>query len=119
MPMTRPSWRLPAGPLWRPAIACAAGVLSACSPQDVADNVTERAARSVVVSVVSAQYAAPQAEVAADCLLGAATPIEREALARDVGNRPGTVTESNVRALAARPTAADCVARAGLQAVRV
>ncbi len=93
-------------------------LLAACSPQDMAGKVKARAARSVVVSVVSAQYAAPQAEVAADCLLAAASPPEVEALARDVGNRPGTVTEDNVRALAARPAAADCVARAGLQAVR-
>lgn len=103
-----------------PGLAVAAALLlAACSPQDLADNVTERAARSVVVSVVSAQYAAPQAEVVADCLLSAAAPAERETLARDVGNRPGTVTEANVRALAARPAAAGCVAQAGLEAVRV
>jgi hypothetical protein len=100
-------------------IAAAAVTLAACSPQDVVDSVNERAAKSVVVSVVSAQYPAPQADVAADCLLAVASPAEREALARDVGNRPGTVTEANARALAARPAAADCVARAGLQAVRV
>ncbi len=94
-------------------------LLSACSPQDLADSVAARAARSVVVTVVSAQYAAPQAEVVADCLMAVASPSEREALARDVGSRPGTVTEANVRALAARPAAADCVARAGLPAVGV
>jgi hypothetical protein len=94
-------------------------LLAACSPQDLAAGVTERAARSVVVTVVSAQYAAPQAERVADCLMAVAAPAEREALARDVGNRPGTVTEANVRVLGARPAAADCVARAGLPAVRV
>jgi hypothetical protein len=92
--------------------------LAACSPQAVADKVTGRAAQSVVVSVLANQYPAAAAETAAACLLAAATPAEREALARDVGNRPGTVTEANVRMLATRPAAADCVARAGLQAVR-
>jgi hypothetical protein len=92
--------------------------LAACSPQTVVEGVNARAAKSVVLSVVSAQYPAPQAEVAAECLLAVATPAETEALARDVGNRPGTLTEANVRALAARPAAADCVAAAGLQAVR-
>lgn len=103
----------------RCGLAAIAIALAACSPQAVVVNVTDRAARSVVVTVVSAQYAAPQAEVVADCLMAVASPAESEALARDVGNRPGTVTEANMRALAERPAAADCVARAGLQAVRV
>lgn len=89
-------------------------VLAACSPQQVTEDVTRAAARSVVVPVLMQQYREPEAEVAADCILAYAPPSEVQAVARDVGNRAGTLTVQNIRIMAMRPAVASCVTSRGL-----
>lgn len=97
----------------RAAIACAL-LVAACSPQQVAGDVTRAAARSVVVPVLMQQYREPEAEIAADCILTYAAPDEVQAVARDVGNRAGTLTVQNIRIMAMRPAVASCVTARGL-----
>lgn len=102
-------------------VIAAAGLaaLAACDPAAMVEDVTAQAARSVVVNVLAVQYPRPQAETAADCVLGTATPAEVQSLARDVGTRPGTLTEATVRTAAARPAAAACLAGQGLARVEI
>ena len=94
-------------------------LLAACSPQTLADNVTDRAARSVVVNVLVNQYPRPQAETATTCVLQNATPTETEALARDVATRAGTNTVANVRAIGDRPATRACLSGQGLVPIAV
>ncbi|MBD3763844.1 MAG: hypothetical protein IE927_03675 [Rhodobacterales bacterium] len=101
----------------RAAAALAGLALTACSPQALATDVTRAAARNVVANALGVQYPSAQSELAATCLVQAATDDEAAALARDIGVRPGTVTMDNIRALAARPAAQDCVAARGLPPV--
>lgn len=89
-------------------------VLAACSPQQVTQDVTRAAARSVVVPVLTQQYREPEAEVVADCILTYAAPSEVQAVARDVGNRAGSLTVQNIRIMAMRPAVASCVTSRGL-----
>ena len=93
--------------------------LAACSPRDVADTFTTRAATSVVINVLVNQYPRPQAETATTCVLQNATPAETEALARDVASRAGTVTVSNIRTIGDRPATRACLAAQGLVAIAV
>ncbi|GGO31905.1 hypothetical protein GCM10010991_18580 [Gemmobacter aquaticus] len=88
--------------------------LAACSPQVMADNVTDRAARSVVVAVMQNYMTAPQAEIAADCVLQNATIEERRALARDVGVMAGTQTVQNVVNIVSRPNTGACMRARGV-----
>ena len=88
--------------------------IAACSPQSLANSVTDRAARSVTVQVLQAYMTAPQAEIAADCVLGNADPAERRALARDVGVRPGTLTSQNVTNIIRRPGTGACLRQRGV-----
>jgi hypothetical protein len=106
-------------PLGRALAAIAVAALAACNPAAVVEDVTAGAARSVVVNLLSAQYPRPGAEAAAACVLSAATPAEVQSLARDLGTRPGTLTEATVRTAAARPAAAACLAARGLAPVRL
>ena len=94
-------------------------LLAACSPQTLADNVTDRAARSVVVNVLVNQYPRPQAETATTCVLQNATPAEVEALARDVATRAGTVTVARIRAIGDRPATQGCLSAQGLIPIAV
>jgi hypothetical protein len=90
------------------------GLLAACSPQQVTEDVTRAAARSVVVPVLMQQYREPEAEIVSDCILTYAAPSEVQAVARDVGNRAGTLTVQNIRIMAMRPAVASCVTSRGL-----
>lgn len=87
---------------------------AACSPQTMADNVTDRAARSVVVPVMQNYMPAPQAETAADCILQNASVEERRALARDVGVAAGTRTVQNVANIISRPGTGTCMRASGI-----
>lgn len=100
-----PSYRLAL-----PALLLAA----ACSPQTMADNVTDRAARSVVVPVMQNYMPAPQAETAADCILQNASVEERRALARDVGVAAGSRTVQNVVNIISRPGTGACMRARGI-----
>ncbi|HMO08818.1 MAG TPA: hypothetical protein PKD10_14410 [Paracoccaceae bacterium] len=88
--------------------------LPACDPQVAADGVARAAARSVLTSVAETVVPASQAETAAFCLVQAATPDEINALARDVGTRPGTTTMATARTIAARPAAQACLRERGV-----
>ena len=94
-------------------------LLAACSPQTLADNVTDRAARSVVVNVLVNQYPRPQAETATTCVLQNATPAETDSLARDVATRAGTVTVATIRAIGDRPATRACLTAQGLVPIAV
>ncbi|MDR0810086.1 MAG: hypothetical protein LBE86_13335 [Gemmobacter sp.] len=87
---------------------------AACSPQSLADSVTRKAARSVVVPVLQNYMPAAGAEAATDCVMANASPSEINALARDVGVRAGTLTVQNVAAILRRPATADCLRARGL-----
>ncbi len=103
----------------RPVWALGLFALAACDPQAVADNVTDRAARSVVVNVLVNQYPRPQAETATTCVLQNATPAETDSLARDVASRAGTVTVATIRSIGDRPATQTCLAAQGLNPVAV
>ncbi len=91
--------------------------LAACSPAEIATDVTRKAARTVVLPVVTATTPAPANELATDCIIANATNAELNDLARDIGNRAGTLTEQNVRAILAKPTTQACIAGKGLAPV--
>lgn len=93
---------------------CGLAALGACSPQTVADNVTDRAARSVVVPVLQNYMTAPQAELAANCVLQNASVEERRALARDYGVTAGTLTVQNVVNIIRRPGTGNCMRASGV-----
>ncbi|NUB44381.1 hypothetical protein GEU84_008300 [Fertoebacter nigrum] len=84
-------------------------LLAACNPQDMADSVARRAAKSVVVPVVQQYMPAPQAEGVANCVIDNASAGEISSLARDVGTRAGTSTVQTVLAIARRPATTQCL----------
>jgi hypothetical protein len=83
-------------------------ILAACSPQQVADDITRQAAESVILPVVGEVMPAAQAQGAATCILQNATIEETRMLARDVGVEAGTSTVDNILAIASRPGTATC-----------
>ena len=89
-------------------------ITAACNPQQMADSVARRAAKSVVVPVVQQYLPAPQAEGIANCVIDNANAGEISSLARDVGTRAGTTTVQTVMTVLQRPGTRDCVTRAGL-----
>ena len=91
--------------------------LTACNPMDLADAATKRAARVVVVAVLVQELPQPVAEQAADCIIDAASPAELRALAADIGVSAGTQTVANIRNLALRPAATQCMAAAAVPAL--
>jgi HAMP domain-containing protein len=95
------------------------GLLAACSPAEIATDVTRRAARTVVLPVITATTPAPANELATDCVMANATNAELNDLARDVGNRAGTLTEQNIRMILAKPSTQACIAGKGLAPVTV
>lgn len=103
----------------RPAFLLPLAVLAlpGCDPQALADDVTRRAANSVVLAVVQADLPAGPAQVATTCILDNATKPEIEALARDVGVVAGTLTKANIRTIALRPATQACLAANNLPPV--
>lgn len=93
---------------------CVGAIASACTPQGLADDVTRRAAVSVVQPVAAQDMAAPLAAKATDCVIRHASRDELQALARDVGVTAGTLTEANIRAITIRPATQNCLASAGI-----
>lgn len=87
---------------------------AACSPADLANKVSRRAAESVVQPVVNIDMPAGVANVATGCILDAASPAEVDALARDVGVEAGSSTKARIRELALRPGAQACFAANGV-----
>ncbi|MBC7675457.1 MAG: hypothetical protein H7173_05275 [Rhodoferax sp.] len=88
--------------------------LMACSPADLANKVSRRAAETVVQPVVNIDMPAGVAQQATGCILDAASPAEVDALARDVGAEAGTSTKARIRELALRPGAQSCFAARGV-----
>lgn len=91
-----------------------AAPMAACSAQDVALDLSRRTAETVVYPVVNQSMPGPQAQIATDCIVGAATQPQLEALMRDVGTSAGTATVRNVQTIAASPAAQSCLAAQGL-----
>ncbi len=94
-------------------------VMLACSPAEIATDVTRKAARTVVLPVVTATTPAPANELATDCIIANASNAELNALARDVGTRAGTLTEQNIRMILSKPSTQACIAGKGLAAVTI
>ena len=88
--------------------------LAACSPADLANKVSRRAAETVVQPVVNIDMPAGLANAATACILDAASPAEVDALARDVGVEAGSSTKARIRELALRPGAQACFAANGV-----
>ena len=88
--------------------------LAACSPADLANKVSRRAAETVVQPVVNINMPAGVATAATACILDAASPAEVDALARDVGVEAGSSTKARIRELALRPGAQACFAANGV-----
>lgn len=88
--------------------------LGACSPADLANKLSRRAAESVVQPVVNIDMPAGVANQATACILDAASPAEVDALARDVGVEAGSSTKARIRELALRPAAQACFAANGV-----
>ena len=96
-------------------LALIAAALTGCAASNsIADGVNRRAARSVVVPVLQNYMTAPQAEIAADCVIANASPAELGSLARDVGVRAGTLTVQNVVAVVRRPATGACMRERGV-----
>jgi HAMP domain-containing protein len=93
--------------------------VAACSPAEIATDVTRRAARTVVLPVITVTTPAPANELATDCVMANATNAELNDLARDVGNRAGTLTEQNIRMILAKPSTQACIAGKGLAPVTI
>ncbi|PZQ97186.1 MAG: hypothetical protein DI533_14255 [Cereibacter sphaeroides] len=99
------------------AIPILTAALAACSPAQIGTDVTRRAARTVVLPVVSANTPEPAASLATDCILANASNRELNMLARDMGTRAGTLTEQNIRTILAKPATQSCIAGKGLAPV--
>ena len=82
--------------------------LTACSPQEVVDDVVARTAESVISAVTGADVAR--------CVVDHAETVELEVLARDVGVRAGTRTTAIIRGILDRPDTQTCLSRAHLTA---
>ena len=99
-------------------VALSFAALAACSPADLADKVSRRAAEAVVQPVVNIDMPAGVANAATACILDAASPAEVDALARDVGVEAGSSTKIRLRELALRPGAQACFAANGVPPLR-
>jgi hypothetical protein len=88
--------------------------LAACSPQQLANDVTREAAESVIVPILSDVLPGPQAQGAAVCVLDNATPDEQRMIARDVAVYAGSSTVQNVLAIASRPATLACFQTLGI-----
>lgn len=90
-------------------------LLAACDPQAAAEKALRRTAAAVVQPVLAAEMPAPVAASATECILSAASQGEINGLARDFGaSSVGTLTVENIRIIAERPAAANCIAANGV-----
>lgn len=90
-------------------------VLSACAPQDVADQMGRQAAESVVRPVIDDQLIGTEVDRATACLLSNAPAADIRALLRDFGGVAGTTTRAQIAAMSRTPATAACLAAAGVQ----
>jgi hypothetical protein len=67
-----------------------------------------------VLPVVQQRLPGPQAEAVTICVIDNASARELNTLARDVGNRAGSVTVQTIATILQRPEALQCVLRAGI-----
>jgi hypothetical protein len=82
--------------------------VSACNPQEAADQIMRKTARAVIVPVLSQEMPTPVAQRAANCIIDYAEPAELRAVAADIGNSAGSQTIENIRNLALRPQSVAC-----------
>lgn len=90
------------------------GAVLACSPQQIAEETTRAAAKSVILPVVSERLPEGQAEQVTGCVLDNATGSELQTLALDIGTRAGTRTVGVIADVLRRPATVSCVMRLGL-----
>lgn len=106
--------------MWRASWVLSAGIiLTACDPQETADQLVRETARSVIVPVLAQTMPAPLAEAGTDCIIAAATPAELRSIAADIGNSAGTSTVANIANLATRPQALQCLTAAAIPNLRL
>jgi len=89
-------------------------LLAACSAQEMGDNISRQAARSVVMPIVQQRLPGPQSEAVTNCVLNNATGAELRTLALDIGTRAGTRTVGIVADVLRRPATVQCVMGAGI-----
>lgn len=99
-------------------ITVAALGLSACNPFDLADEAGERAARGVVLPVVSQELPSTAAQLATDCIIAATSRAEMLVLARDLGVAAGPQTIVNIQNIASRPAVVACFAASSVPPLR-
>lgn len=100
-------------------VFCAAMFLTACNPQETANQLIRETARSVIVPVLAQTMPAPLAEAGANCIIAAATPAELRSIAADIGNSAGTSTVANIANLATQPAALQCLTAAAIPNLRL
>ncbi|MCA3488741.1 MAG: hypothetical protein IOD05_14925 [Rhodobacter sp.] len=88
--------------------------IAACSPEELATDLTRSTARTVVLPVVRDAVSPPADTLATECILNNATNAELNVLARNVGNSAGTLTIQTIRTIAERPATRACLAGQGL-----
>ncbi|MFN5826028.1 MAG: hypothetical protein ACK446_03180 [Rhodobacterales bacterium] len=91
--------------------------LAACSPEDLATDLTRSTAKTVVLPVVRDAVSPPADTLATECILNNATNAELNVLARNVGNSAGTLTVQTIRTIATSP-ARNFIAQAPFRAGR-
>lgn len=88
--------------------------IAACSPEELATDLTRSTARTVVLPVVRDVASPPADTLATECILNNATNAELNVLARNVGNSAGTLTIQTIRTIAERPATRACLTGQGL-----
>jgi hypothetical protein len=99
-------------------VITATTLLAACNPFDLADEASERAARGVVLPIVSQELPAPAAQVATDCIMAATSRAEMLILARDLGVAAGPQTIVNIQNIASRPNVVACFAASNIPPIQ-
>lgn len=98
------------------ALAVAASLLLACSPQ-AQDEIAREAARSAITPVVTERFPGVPLEPALDCLIDNASAQQIRALAADAVLGPTESTVQIVSDIAAKPETLNCLATDGLSAL--
>jgi hypothetical protein len=92
--------------------------LEACNPFDLADEASERAARGVVLPIMSQELPSTAAQAATDCIIAATSRAEMLILARDLGVAAGPQTIVNIQNIASRPIVVACFAAANIPPIQ-
>lgn len=99
-------------------VIAAVTLLAACNPFDLADEASERAARGVVLPIMSQELPSTAAQAATDCIIAATSRAEMLILARDLGVAAGPQTIVNIQNIASRPSVNACFAAANVPPIK-